>query len=159
MTPRHWIAVASADHVALGRQLGFMQVCHGKAGPLRRLHPGDRVIFYSPSRHFRGRDGLQAFTALGAVMDADPYQVAMSDGFHPWRRNVAWQEAAETPIRPLLGSLAFARDNPNWGYRFRFGLFDIDRADAAVIEAAMCPEAPPTTPALSPSPPATRGVW
>lgn len=137
MTQRHWIAVASAEHVMLGRELGFMQVCHGKAAPLRRLRAGDSVVYYSPERQFRSKDGLQAFTALGQVMAGDPYQVAMSEGFHPWRRNVAWQVATETPIRPLLSQLAFARGNRNWGYQFRFGLFEIDRADAEVIEAAM----------------------
>ena len=40
MSRRNWIAVASAEHVALGRKQGFMQVCHGKAPPLRRLRAG-----------------------------------------------------------------------------------------------------------------------
>ena len=44
--PRAWIAVASAEHVRLGRAQGFMQVCHGKGGPLRRTAPGDTVIYY-----------------------------------------------------------------------------------------------------------------
>lgn len=39
MSRRNWIAVASAEHVALGRKLGFMRACHGKAPPLRRLRP------------------------------------------------------------------------------------------------------------------------
>jgi hypothetical protein len=26
-----------------------MQVCHGKAAPLRRVQPGDRVVYYSPT--------------------------------------------------------------------------------------------------------------
>ena len=42
---KNWLAVASADHVAVGRAEGFMQVCHGKVSPLRRLQPGDRVRF------------------------------------------------------------------------------------------------------------------
>lgn len=63
MNRHSWIAVASADHVMIGRALGFMQVCHGKAAPLRRLRAGDRVIYYVPTRQFRGRDRLQAFTA------------------------------------------------------------------------------------------------
>lgn len=33
---KSWIAVASAEHVRSGRSQGFMQVCHGKAAPLRR---------------------------------------------------------------------------------------------------------------------------
>lgn len=137
MTQRSWIAVASAEHVALGRKLGFMQVCHGKAAPLRRLHAGDRVIYYSPVRVFRGKDGLQAFTAIGHVREGDPYQVAMTDAFQPWRRDVAWQTAVEIQIRPLLDHLAFTRGNRNWGYQFRFGLFQITLEDADIIEAAM----------------------
>ena len=64
---RHWIAVASAEHVRLGRRQGFMQVCHGKAAPLRRVQPGDGILYYSPSEAFGAKDRLQAFTAAGIV--------------------------------------------------------------------------------------------
>lgn len=80
---RAWIAVASAEHVRIGRQAGFMQVCHGKASPLRRITPGDRVIYYSPTVVFGGKDRLQAFTAIGAARDSAPYQVKMESGFRP----------------------------------------------------------------------------
>src|SRR5437899_3050750 len=62
---KNWIAVASAEHVRLGRSNGFMQVSHGKSAPLRRIEPGDRVVFYSPTDAFRGKDKLQSFTAIG----------------------------------------------------------------------------------------------
>ena len=39
----HWLAVASAEHVRRGRAEGFMQVSHGKLGPLRRILPN--IIF------------------------------------------------------------------------------------------------------------------
>ena len=32
--PAYWVAVASAEHVAIGRELGLMQVGHGKGAPL-----------------------------------------------------------------------------------------------------------------------------
>jgi hypothetical protein len=54
-----------------------------------------------------------------------------------FRRDVRWSEAIETPIRPLLGSLSFARDNASWGYRLRFGLFRIEDEDMRIIAAAM----------------------
>jgi EVE domain len=41
---RYWIAVASADHARRGHQAGFMQVCYGKGGPLRRLRAGDGIV-------------------------------------------------------------------------------------------------------------------
>ena len=134
--PRAWIAVASAEHVRLGRAQGFMQVCHGKGGPLRRTAPGDTVIYYSASETFRGKDRLQAFTGIGTVIDRAPYQAEMSPGFLPWRRDIDWWPAAETPIRPLLGHLAFTREG-NWGYQLRFGLFAIEEDDAALIAQAM----------------------
>lgn len=137
---RYWIAVASAEHVELGRTLGIMQVCHGKAAPLRRITPGDRVIYYSPTMSFGGKDRLQTFTAIGTVCDGIPYQVEMTTGFKPWRRDVHWHAAHEVPIRSLLGRLAFTRDGGNWGYPFRFGLFEIAGEDAELIATAMMPD-------------------
>ena len=46
---RYWIAVACAEHARRGKELGFMQVCHGKGAPLRRLKAGDGVVYYSPA--------------------------------------------------------------------------------------------------------------
>ena len=137
----HWIAVASAEHVRRGRAEGFMQVCHGKVTPLKRIKPGDRVVYYSPTVTFGGRDRLQAFTAIGVVRDDEPYCVDMGHGFRPCRRNVAWVDAMETPIQPLLDRLPFTAGKPNWGYQFRFGLLAISPEDWRGIEAAML--APP----------------
>lgn len=134
---RAWIAVASAAHVRIGRAAGFMQVCHGKAAPLRRIHPGDRVIYYSPTDAFGGTERLQAFTAIGTIRDAAPYQVETDPGFRPWRRDVAWWDARETLIKPLLPVLDFTRGGQNWGYQLRFGLFAIADEDAERIAFAM----------------------
>jgi hypothetical protein len=133
----NWIAVASAEHVRRGRTEGFMQVCHGKAAPLRRIHPGDRVIYYSPTVVFGVKDRLQAFTAIGVVRDGDPYQFERSERFCPFRRDVAWLAAHEAPIRPLLDTLEFSAGQRNWGQKLRFGLFAISDHDMQVIAAAM----------------------
>jgi len=134
---KNWIAVASAEHVRLGRSQGFMQVSHGKVAPLRRIQPGDRVVFYSPTEAFRGKDRLRAFTAIGIVKQGEPYRAEMSGGFSPFRRDVAWQTAKETLIEPLLEQLEFTSDKRNWGYQLRFGLFEISDADMARIARAM----------------------
>jgi hypothetical protein len=136
--PHAWVAVASADHVRRGRREGFMQVCHGKAAPLRRVQPGDRVVYYSPATHPGGRDGLQAFTALGTVLPGEPYEVDMGEGFRPFRRDVAWDaDRSEASILPLLGQLSFTSGRRNWGYAFRFGLLPISVQDVDLIAAAM----------------------
>lgn len=136
-TVRCWLAVASAGHVRLGRAGGFMQVCHGKRAPLARIQPGDRVVYYSPSEAFRGSDKLQSFTAIGRVAPGVPYEVDMGGGFRPFRRDVDWLPGREIPIRPLLQDLAFTATDRNWGYKLRFGLFEIDDDDFALIERAM----------------------
>jgi hypothetical protein len=133
----NWIAVASAEHVRRGRAAGFMQVCHGKAAPLRRIQPGDRVAYYSPTVELRGKDKLQAFTAIGIVRDVEPYQFDMGAGFCPYRREVTWLLASEAPILPLLDALEFSAGVRNWGYKLRLGLFSISNRDMQVIAAAM----------------------
>jgi hypothetical protein len=135
--PKNWLAVASAEHVRLGRTSGFMQVCHGKAGPLRRVKPGDRVVYYSPTTSYHGAERLQAFTAIGRARDREPYVFDTSGGFRPWRRDVDWLPAHETSIRPLLDLLDFTSSDRNWGYKLRFGLFEIGEQDMDRIAAAM----------------------
>jgi hypothetical protein len=137
ITNNYWIAVASAEHVRRGRGEGFMQISHGKAAPLKRIKPGDRVVYYSPTVTVGGKDKLQAFTAIGTVKTGEPYVFDMGKGFKPYRRNVAWAEAAETPIRPLLDKLKFTAGQPNWGYQLRFGLLQITTADFNLIAQAM----------------------
>lgn len=133
---RHWIAVACAEHTRRGKALGFAQVCHGKGAPLRRLKPGDGIVYYAPSTTMGGKDRLQCFTTIGRVKDERTYQAEM-DGFRPFRRDVVYHDAREAPIAPLLGALALTRGKTNWGYAFRFGLVEISAADFAIIAQAM----------------------
>ncbi len=137
---RHWIAVASAEHARLGRDhqpVGFMQVGHGKGAPLRRLASGDSVAYYSPTTVLGGKDRLQSFVSIGVVQAGEPYRVEMSPGFAPWRRDVRYLPAQEAPIAPLLPQLDFIDDPRHWGYKFRFGLFEISAHDMAQIARAL----------------------
>ncbi|MCG2576969.1 EVE domain-containing protein [Dechloromonas sp. XY25] len=138
---RNWIAVASAEHVRIGRAGGFMQVCHGKAAPLRRIRPGDGVVYYSPTDKFGEPTPLRCFTALGRVVTGEPYQADMGNGFHPFRRDVRWAEAKAAPIAPLLDRLEFSAGKKNWGYQLRFGLFEVSDHDFELIARAMEAEA------------------
>src|SRR5258708_25649274 len=128
-TVQNWIAVASAEHVRRGRAAGFMQVCHGKAAPLRRIQPHDRVACYSPTLEFRGRDKCQAFTALGIVCDRQPYRGAAQGDFSPYRRDVPGLETPEAQIPLLLDALDLAPARPNGADLFRFGLFRTSEHD------------------------------
>ena len=137
---KNWIAVASADHARRGCEEpghGFMQVCHGKCTPLKRVQPGDRVAYYAPAVTMGGKDRLQSFVSIGIVQPGVPYAFDMGGGFLPFRRDVIYVPAKEAPIAPLLDSFEFVESRTRWGYKFRFGLFIVTDADMRLISNAM----------------------
>ena len=136
MVTKFWLAVACAEHVRRGRAEGFMQVNHGKLGPLKRMKTGDGIVYYSPSEKMGAKDGFQSFTAIGRIREGEPYQGFMSEGFQPFRRDVEWAPAHEQSIRPLMDRLDLTADK-NWGYSLRFGVLELSAGDFATIGAAM----------------------
>jgi hypothetical protein len=134
---RYWINVVSREHVLLGVAGGFTQADHGRATRLKLLAKGDGIVFYSPRTAFEGGQPLKAFSAIGRIADEKPFQVVMTPSFRPWRRRVEFADCVEAPIQPLIEQLAFIKDKTHWGFPFRRGLFEIDRADFAYIAKAM----------------------
>src|SRR3954453_10567505 len=75
MPRRYWIGVVSREHVRLGVAGGFAQVGHGKGAPLKRMKPGDWLIYYSPRESHPDGAPVKAFTAIGEVTGSEIYQV------------------------------------------------------------------------------------
>lgn len=134
---RYWIGVVSASHVARGVAGGFAQLCHGKSAPLKRMRPGDWLIYYSPRTDMANGQPLQAFTAIGQVVDDRVYEYRMSENFVPFRRDIRYSPCREVKISTLLQQLSFTRGVTNWGYRFRFGHLEIEKEDFLTIAEAM----------------------
>lgn len=134
---QYWINTVSRDHVLTGAQEGFTQAGHGKKEQLKQLQQNDLIAFYSPKTRYNQGKKLQAFTAIGRITDAKPYQVEMTANFHPWRRRVDFFECNEAPIPPLIDQLHFIQNKQHWGYPFRQGLFKIEQNDFKVIAHAM----------------------
>jgi len=137
---RNWVAVACAQHARRGcaaSGAGYMQVCHGKAAPLRRVQAGDRLAYYAPTVTMGGKDRLQAFVSIGIALPGAPYAFDMGGGFVPFRKDVAYVPAQEAPIAPLLDSFEFVEDRARWGAKFRFGLFAVSDHDMRLIAQAM----------------------
>ncbi|HUR89504.1 MAG TPA: hypothetical protein VMZ74_10495 [Ramlibacter sp.] len=57
------------------------------------------------------------------------------------RRNWIAVASREAAIAPLLDGLDFIGDRARWGYKFRFGLFEIGPADMQCIAGAMAADA------------------
>ena len=131
---RYWITVVSKDHIKRGVEGGFMQANHGKPGPLKKLHVNDWVLFYSPKVTYLGDEKCQAFTAIGQVADDKLYQYQMSADFKPFRRNMNFYPCKDVSIIPLIGMLDFIPVKNAWGYRFRFGFFEIGEHDFNLLK-------------------------
>ena len=115
----------------------FCQLNHGKRTPLERLHRGDRLVYYSPKEAIRSGAPVQAFTAIGEIVDDNAYLVSTTACFHPFRRKVRYLEAREASIQPLLRYLSFSRDNPAWGRVLMRGLVQLEAVDFDLIANAM----------------------
>ena len=114
-----------------------MQVGHGKHAPLQRVAPGDRVAYYAPVTVLGVADKLQSFVSIGVVQLGEPYEADMGNGFVPWRRDVSYAAAQEASILPLIDQFDFVEDPKRWGYKFRFGLFEVNDHDFHLIAGAM----------------------
>ncbi len=134
---KYWIGVASLDHVAKGQEEGFCQLCHGKSYPLKRMKKDDWIIYYSPKKVFKEKQPHQKFTAIGRVVSDEFYQFEMSPSFIPFRKDIVFISAKEVDIRPLIDKLDFITDKKRWGYKFRFGHFEISKKDFELISLAM----------------------
>jgi len=121
----------------IGVKGGFTQASHDKSSGLKKLSSGDYIVFYSPKTSLNRGEVLQKFTAIGRIIDNEPYQAEMSPTFHPWRRNVKFLSCEPAPIKPLIEKLEFIKDKQKWGYPFRFGLFSIPQNDFEIITEVM----------------------
>jgi predicted RNA-binding protein len=134
---KYWIIVASKDHVKTGVAEGIAQACHGKTSPLKRMQKGDAVIYYSGKQTIGKPDKCQEFTAIGYVRDNEIYPFQMSEDFCPSRRNIDFLKSKDISILPLIDDLTFIQNKKNWGYSFRFGLFEINQSDFELISSQM----------------------
>jgi predicted RNA-binding protein len=135
--PKYWIAVASREHVLIGKKEGIAQVCHGKQNPLQKMKPGDWIIYYSPVILFGQKEPCRKFTAVGQVKDKEPYQVTMEHNFAPWRRDINYLKTQEASIEPLIQELSFIKNKKNWGFVFRYGIIAIPCDDFKLIASKM----------------------
>ncbi len=134
---KYWIAAVSKEHTLRGIAGSFIQVCHGKQAPLKRMKKGDYLIVYSSKITMKGNEKCQAFTAIGQVKDNDVYQFSMSENFKPFRRNIDFFECRESSIIPLINNLEFISNKKSWGFPFRFGFFEINEKDFNLITSKM----------------------
>ncbi|MDO7845404.1 EVE domain-containing protein [Hymenobacter sp. M29] len=135
--PQYWVVVAARDHALSGIAQGIVQANHGKAAPLRRMQPGDRVVLYAPKLTYGRSEPCQLFVGLGTVADEEVFQAHVAADFQPFRRKVLYQAVQEAPIQPLLEDLSFIQNKTHWGYSFRVGCFGIPANDFERIRQAL----------------------
>jgi len=129
---KHWLAVVSLEHAQVAFKSGFLQVCHGRAEPLRRAAVDDDVFVYCPKTAMENGKSLMSVHFRGRFASERLYNVEMFPGFAPWRRDVAF-DASFKPIdiRRIAGLRLTAE--PSWGLALRRGFIELRADDAARI--------------------------
>ena len=134
---KYWINTISKDHVMVGKESGFVQAGHGKKAPVEKLQADDYMVFYSPKTSLQNGKPVQAFTAVAKIKERDVYQVAVNKNFKPYRKDAEYESCQELPIKPLIEQLEFITNKKHWGFKFRLGLFEINRHDFELIYGLM----------------------
>lgn len=134
---RYWIATISKEHAQLAIKGCFIQVCHGKEAPLKRMKKDDYILIYSSKIKMMENEKYQMFTALGKVSDDRVYPFQMTEKFKPFRRNIEFLKCNEVSILSMIENLEFITDKKHWGYPFRYGFFEINENDFNFITSKM----------------------
>lgn len=129
---KHWLAVISLEHANVAASSGFLQVCHGKAAPLRRTSAGDEFFIYSPKTGMGTGDSIMAFTYRGRFVDDKVYQVEQFPGFSPFRKDVEFYLDFPRVALKTVADMDL-RATPNLGLVLRRGFIELTAADAVRI--------------------------
>jgi len=129
---KHWMAVISLEHAHIAAASGFLQVCHGKAAPLKATRAGDEFFIYCPKTHMKDGEALRQVVFRGHFKDDRVYQVEQFPGFHPWRKDVRFDTSFQAVALLSIAGLELTR-NPHWGMLARRGFFELSAADAALL--------------------------
>ncbi len=71
---KYFLICASRDHVLKGVEGGFAQAGNGRKDLMSKPSKGDWIAFYSAKDKFENGKPLQKFTAIGQLVDEEPYQ-------------------------------------------------------------------------------------
>ena len=129
----HYLGIAEKIHVDLVVDAGVVVL--GLKGPngVRKLRPGDGVIYYSPKTAPDG-EVLRSFTAVGTVLGDMEYERDFPSGTKLWVRAVDWHPVVgDVSIYDLLKDLSWIKKPKNWGFYMRGAHRAIPEADFNLI--------------------------
>ena len=134
---KYFLICATKDHVLKGVEGGFAQAGHGRKNFISNLSKGDWIVYYSSKDKFEDGKPLQKFTAIGQIVDDEPYQSKTHSNFKPYRRNARYKKSNEADIHPLIEELSFIKNKKRWGFYLISGFREISKEDFRVIKRVM----------------------
>lgn len=133
----YYLGIAEKNYVEMCVERGVVVL--GIDGPsgVRKLKPGDGVVYYSPKTAPDG-EVLRSFTAIGEVVGESEYEMSFDSGTQLWVRNVEWKDGArQISIYDHLDALSWIKKPKNWGFYMRGSHRAIPGEDFALISGAM----------------------
>jgi EVE domain len=109
---------------------GFVMANHGKRAPLTRMSRGDGILIYSPTTSYPRGEPLRAVTVVGEVTGTEPEPSDLIAG--GFRLAAKLHEIPPLPLEQIRDHLPVSR--------LRFGLLELDAANAEAILALASPK-------------------
>lgn len=110
---------------------------HGRKDLISKPSKGDWIVYYSSKDKLKSGKPLQKFTAIGKIIDSEPYQPDTNNDFKPYRRSVKYSKGNEAEMRPLIEKLSFIKNKKRWGFYLISGFREISKDDFEIIQQAM----------------------
>lgn len=75
---------------------GFCLLAHGKEAPLRRMTPGDHILYNAPHKEMGAGEVVRAFVALGTILAEKPAAALIQAGAgRHWPAPMVWLQSFE----------------------------------------------------------------
>lgn len=128
------VVVASQDHCQRWMKEWFVQACHGKIRPMKKMSKWDIIFLYAPKKEFGKDEKLQAFVWMLKVTSDEIEQVEMFPWFTPYRKHTQTIATANIYLHDLKGKIAFFTDNKNIWLEMRKWFFQLPDEDGKLLQ-------------------------
>lgn len=133
---KYWIGVLPKEYVEIAFKESFCQICNGKRYFINKIALNDRMIYYSPKSNINSKEKYQKFVATGTITSESEYQVKISEGFYPFRKDMQFEKIQrEVDLIELKYNSEWIKCRGN----LRFGYFQItEELFSSIYNKMMC---------------------
>ncbi len=136
----YWLCITTRENWEIVRKHNVWGVSDRHLKTLRRVRPGDKLVFYVKQK-LRGGEKYPPMIVGIYEAEGEPYRdekQIFSGGLYPWRIRVKPIKLGEIEFKPLIPKLKFIKNKQAWtGYLMGKAMRQIPEEDYRLIESQL----------------------